>query len=248
MRPLLSDPFADRDDLPWEAFGAPSMSPDERATQRVLWEERCHEERYALALASERLRGFVETSQSTENLLWAQRMVRDEARHVELTTRVAAGLGMRPVRHPLADTSPPRPRRPAIDRVALDVTAALCVIETVNVALITASRDDTRDTLLRSVSSILINDGAYHSRRALAWLRESWFKLPVTSRLYVELQLPDVFSALEHGPCGVRMDLFYCTIFDLVIPQLERAGVHAEAAWERRPTASEEATPLRASS
>src|SRR5687767_14497945 len=131
MRPLLSDPFAaDRDELPWEAFGTTSMSPEERSKQRAIWEDRCHEERYALALASERLRGFVETSMSRESLLWAQRMVRDEARHVELTTRVAAGLGMRPSRHPLSETSPPRARRPAIDRVALDIAGALCVTET----------------------------------------------------------------------------------------------------------------------
>jgi hypothetical protein len=144
-----------------------------------------------------------------------------------------------------ADTSP----RAAIARNILSIC---CLSETVAVALIGAERLELPDGPLRELLSRIWADEVGHAR--FGWRYLAQLSLDDAERAAVAAYLPLALSALEqhelahipprawpaegaaYGLCdgADARTLFYETVEEVIIPQLEALGLPASQAWRDR--------------
>jgi len=146
-------------------------------------------------------------------------------------------------------------RRVAAARNLLSVS---CLSETVAVALIGAERLEMPEGALRDVLTRIWADEIGHARFGWAWLDAALPQLSDDERRALERYLPTALAHLEHhelahlpadsqppaegkvyGLCSGRdaRVLFYDTVTEVIVPELERRGLRAEAAWRGRKAA-----------
>jgi hypothetical protein len=139
-----------------------------------------------------------------------------------------------------------------------NVLAVCCLAETVAVALIGAERHDMPDGPLRELLTRIWADEVGHARFGWVTLARLAPTLDADERAAVARYLPLALGHLEahelaHLPLGPSWPdeaarfglcdgadartLFYDTVTDVIIPQLEAHGLPARDAWQHRRTA-----------
>jgi hypothetical protein len=184
----------------------------------------------------------------------------EEQHHGALCGAVVCALGGRaaawvdaPRSLPLYDDVSPK------EAVARHVLSVCCLSETVAVALIGAERLQMGDGPLRRLLSDIYADEVGHARFGWRFVQRhvtswSWAaKRRLSSYLSVALahleahQLAHISGgAAEPGQSGLDLGLcngadsralFYNTVRQVIVPQLERVGLSARAAWQERSVA-----------
>ena len=146
-------------------------------------------------------------------------------------------------------------RRVAAARNLLSVS---CLGETVAVALIGAERLEMPEGALRDVLTRIWADEIGHARFGWAWLDAALPQFSDDERGALARYLPTAFGHLERhelahlpadsqppaegkafGLCSGKdaRGLFYDTVTEVIVPELERRGLRAEAAWRGRKVA-----------
>lgn len=124
------------------------------------------------------------------------RMVRDEARHVELCRRLVRALGG-------TDDIPGEPRWVSSDereplpvRVVMTVTGSLCIGECLSTAILAATAKVTKDPLAKAVVTALARDESFHGQLGWTLLPQLWPLLGVKEQRRVKRSIAD---ALAHA-------------------------------------------------
>ncbi|HEY4182229.1 MAG TPA: ferritin-like domain-containing protein [Kofleriaceae bacterium] len=145
-----------------------------------------------------------------------------------------------------ADTTP----RAAVLR---NIISVACLSETVAVALIGAERLEMPDGPLRDLLTRIWSDEVGHARFGWRYVERVLPELTADERAAVERYLPVALAALEthelaHLPINAHWpedgatfglcdgsdarELFYDTVTDVILPQLEALGLAAAHAWQ----------------
>jgi hypothetical protein len=164
----------------------------------------------------------------------AVRVVRDEARHVELCRRMVRALGGTD-RIPGTPTwVRSNPKKPLLERVLSTTLGSLCIGETLSVALLAATRDVTKEPLAKATLTVLTADESVHSQLGWTLLPLLWPQAPKALRRQLAASVEPSLAyaqsvALEHGPEARPRNPFG----DL-LPSERAATFHAMASTIRR--------------
>lgn len=192
------------------------LSADERGQGQAAFAQRTLDEYRSQVGLTEFLQEVTELGCAFDILTAAVRVVRDEARHVELCRRMVVALGG-------SDVIPGTPTwvtsdrsRPVLERVLVSTFGSLCIGETFSMRLLVASRDAATFPLAKAVLTVLAKDESTHS--ALGWrlLPVLWPVAGKAMRKRVAALLPDlllasheaVFGEATHDEAGVEGDPF----------------------------------------
>lgn len=227
---------------------------------RRAWELRTLDEYRSQVAFTEMLSEMTELGLPFDILGAGIRVVRDEARHVELCRRMVVALGGsgKIARDPTFVRS--NKKLPIRDRILRCAMGSLCIGETVSVRLLAAVRDEAEDSLAKSVLQQLVADESVHSRfgwRLLEFLAET---LTPKERKTLQKLLPKYLHAAEKsvrgsavpaksenplvsgprmpfGSLGAdkRRQVFYRSIEEDVIRRFDKLGFDAYQAWATRP-------------
>ena len=155
-------------------FDRRAFSPREVAIGRDAWQHRTLDEYRSMVGLAEFLDELGQLGVAFEGVTTAVRVVRDEARHVELCSRMVVALGG-------SLKIPGEPewvrsdrRQPLLERVLSTIMGSLCVGETISVALLAATRDVTVEPLTRAVLTQLTADESIHSQLGWTLLPVLW--------------------------------------------------------------------------
>jgi hypothetical protein len=186
------------------------------------------------------------------------RMAQDELRHAAICARVITALGG------TARIQPAPPRRAAAhpdcgpeEWTLRGVIFGCCISETVNAARLAKRFAETGDAFIRSAFRSLLADERLHAQFGFYYLesRRGWLDGHPEIRRRLGRYLCFAFAALEREmgsvPIGARppseaeraiglpdltdlSETFQNTVLNACIPGLERFGIDARDAWERR--------------
>lgn len=159
----------------------------------------------------------------------AVRVVRDEARHVELCRRMVRALGG-------TDRIPGQPtyvrsavRKPLLERVLSTTLGSLCIGETLSVALLAATRDVTTDPLARAVLTTLTADEAVHSQLGWTLLPLLWPQTPRALRQKLVATVEPSLAYAEQVALEAGDDPAGRNPFGDLLPSERRAVFHHAA-------------------
>src|SRR4051812_285248 len=110
---------------------------------------------------------LTEAGCSFDLLVSATRVVRDEARHVELCRRMVVALGGTSALEGTPSWTRSQQSVPVRTRLLRTVVGSLCVGEMLSAAMISRARDFATDPLAHAVTASLARDEAFHGR--LGW-------------------------------------------------------------------------------
>ena len=192
------------------------------------------------------------------------RVVRDEARHVELCKRMLLAVGGRATIDGTPNFVRSDPRLPARLRILHTVVGSLCIGETVSVRLLAAVRDNTVDPLARSVITCLTADESIHSRFGWTLLGLMAPSLTTAEREEIDRRLPVYLAATAMVaapgsdpnevasdspnplatapanpfgslPAKARREVFFECLENDILKGFEALGIDARRAWDQRP-------------
>lgn len=180
------------------AFDPARYDDDDVTWARESWELRTLDEYRSQVGFTEFLLELTELGCAFDMLSAAVRVVRDEARHVELCRRLVNALGG-------SDEIPGEPKwvrsdaaEPLRVRAVQTITGSLCIGETLSTALLAATRDVTEDPLAREVVTALTRDESFHSQLGWTLLEQLWPVLTAREKKTVERRIAmDLESARE---------------------------------------------------
>lgn len=241
----------------FEAFKPSAYDRESLELGRVAWEMRTLDEYRSQVAFTELLMELTEMGFAFDILGTAVRVVRDEARHVELCRRMVAVLGG-------SETIPGEPTwvrsdptQPLMRRVVRTVIGSLCVGETFSVRMLAAVRDTTIDPLTRNVVTCLAADESIHSQFGWTVLEALAPHLSEEDRADIDATLPYFLGASEvmvvrsapqaeeslatapTNPFGFMNDkerarVFYDTLERDILRRLDALGIHGRKAWDAR--------------
>lgn len=162
-----------------------------------------------------------------------------------------------------ADVAAPRavPKHKDTTRLAAaarNVISVACMSETVAVALIGAERLEMEPGPLRELLTKIWSDEVGHARFGWTWLDRTLPTLSAAEIIAIERYLPYAFGALEshelahlpvgstppeagkaYGLCSGKdaRTLFFETVLEVIVPELEQRGLRASRAWTERKVA-----------
>ncbi|HMV70122.1 MAG TPA: ferritin-like domain-containing protein, partial [Myxococcota bacterium] len=231
----------------------PELTDDERAMAARTWRGRMVNEHVSAAvfagLVPQLMRAGVDPTAIAEVPL----MIGDELRHAEQCAGVVTALGL-PAVAPLPPIEP-LPEHEDVGRLEAalrNVLSVCCLSETVAVAVIRAEHAELEATRLGAVLAAILADEVRHARFGWRLLGQLAPSLDAEAKARLSAYLP---AALRHqiaweipklpvnlglrpevaaaGVCdgSLARELFFATIGDVVVPQLEAAGLDARAAW-----------------
>jgi len=258
-RRFLDDAFPP--ELSTAAFSAlseRSYTEEERQDGRAAWELRALDEYRSQVGFTELLMELTELGFAFDVLGVAVRIVRDEARHVELCRRMVRALGGSGVidQDPVYVRSDPA--QPLMKRVLHTVVGSLCGGETFSVRILAAVREETRDPTARAVVTCLAADESIHSQFGWTLLRLLVPHLSDSDRAEISELLPGVLAACESlmtrpdtsggehalaaatvNPFGClsdrrRNEVFHDSLERDVLRRFAELGFDARAAWDAR--------------
>ncbi|MFT3712104.1 MAG: diiron oxygenase [Archangium sp.] len=182
----------------FEQFDARTYDADTISWARESWELRTLDEYRSQVGFTEFLMELTELGCAFDTITAAVRVVRDEARHVELCRRLVNALGG-------TDEIPGEPKWVRSDereslkvRVLQTLTGSLCIGETLSTALLAATRDVTVDPLAKEVVTALTRDESFHSQLGWTLLEQLWPAANAKERKRVERRIKlDLESAHE---------------------------------------------------
>jgi hypothetical protein len=183
-----------------EAFArfSPSVySEAELTSGRRAWQARALDEYRSQVLLTQLLNELTELGAAFDVLGLGIRVVRDEARHVELCRRMVTALG--------GDNALPGepgwvradPQLPLLQRILWTTTGFLCVGETASTQLIVEVRDAASDPLSHAVLSCLAADESIHGQFGWTLLELLAPELTPADRDQVREWLPRFIEGLE---------------------------------------------------
>jgi hypothetical protein len=186
------------------------------------------------------------------------RFADEERTHGALCAAVLQALGGDPRAEVAAPGALPRHADVApVEAVTRNIVSVSCLSETVAVAILTTERCEMPEGDLRDVISRILADEIGHARFGWRWLAEVAPGFDAAARARLGAYLRVAFAALErheldHVSLGVRFPagaaayglcdgdetraLFYETVDQVILPQLEAHGLPARAAWDERPS------------
>jgi hypothetical protein len=248
---------ARRPDLP----DLPELTAEERAMAARTWRGRMVNEHVSAQVFASLVPQMMRAAVPAELIAQLPAYVADELRHAEQCASVVLALGHDPVA-PLPEILevPTHTDVGPLEGVLRNVISVCCMSETVAVSVIRAEQAELDGTALGEVLDTILADEITHARFGWRFLgrmvrlldddaraRLSAYlvpalrhqiayevpKLPVNSGLRPEVAMAGVCDGLE------ARQLFYDTVEQVIVPQLEQAGLAARDAWAeaRRPAA-----------
>lgn len=175
----------------FSAFDASRYDSETLEWARESWQLRTLDEYRSQVGFTEFLMEVTELGCAFDTLTAAVRVVRDEARHVELCRRLVVVLGG-------TDEIPGEPkwvrsdaREPLQVRVVLTITGSLCIGECLSTAILAATRKVTKDKLARDVVTALTRDESFHGQLGWTLLPQLWPMLSVKEQRRVRARIAD---------------------------------------------------------
>ncbi len=177
----------------------------------------------------------------------------EERRHGIMCGAVVVAAGGRAVADvPAADAFPDHEDTTPLCALARNVVSIACMAETVAVALIGQERDDMAPGTLHTLLTRIWADEVGHARFGWRLLPTILERMSTEERADLEAYLPVAFERheLAHLPLGAVLceggaalglcsgrearGLFYDTVAQAIVPGLDRLGLRAGDAWEKR--------------
>lgn len=216
---------------------------------------RALDEQRSLLAFSELLAELAEARAPIDVIGSLTRVVRDEARHVDLCGRLVESLGGFGSDAPEPHWVRSDKRIPLKRRILKTIVGSLCVGETVSIAMIRGVRDHASDPLAHEVLTQMLTDESFHSRFGWWWLEHT--ELTDEDHLWVRKYLKNLLPAVEKGvrpsakamsrkgkytynPFGSMMpkerdDAFMWSMTQRILPEFDRLGFDATSIWNNRP-------------
>lgn len=173
------------------AFDASRYDDDTLEWARASWQLRTLDEYRSQVGFTEFLMEVTELGCAFDTVTAAVRVVRDEARHVELCRRLVVALGG-------TDEIPGEPkwvrsdaREPLPVRVVLTITGSLCIGECLSTAILAATRRVTKDKLAKEVVTALTRDESFHGQLGWTLLPQLWPILSVKEQRRVRARIAE---------------------------------------------------------
>lgn len=222
------------------------------------WQLRALDEYRSQVAFTELLMELTECGFAFDILGTAVRVVRDEARHVELCRRMVETLGgsTKIAQSPTYIRSDRR--LPLRVRVLRTLVGSLCIGETISVGLLNGVRNNTPDPLARAVVTCLLADESIHSRFGWSLLPMLLPTLTAAERADLDATLPIYLSATVQVvkasapaaqsenplacapanpfgslPASAREEVFRHSLEHEVLRPFEALGVNARGAWDK---------------
>ena len=250
--------YADAEPIDFGAFRAGDYEPRELARGRKSFVLRFLDEQRSLLAFSELLAEMCEAGAPVDVIGSLTRVVRDEARHVEICGRIVDLMGGWPEGAPEANWVRSDKRLPLRTRILRTVVGSLCIGETISVAMIQGVRQHATDPVVHASLTRMLADESFHSRFGWWWLELEAPRLTPEERVQLEGYAGRALAHIErgarpsqevaagasqqryeHGPFGTmspveREAAFLKVVHGTILPGLERAGIDGTRAWARR--------------
>jgi hypothetical protein len=237
----------------FDAFDATRYSRKELMRGRRAWELRALDEYRSQVAFTEMLAEMTALRLPFDILGAAIRIVRDEARHVELCRRMVLVLGGDGKIQKSPDFVGANKKLSTRERILRCAMGSLCIGETISVRLLAAVRDEAQDELSRHVLHQLVKDESIHSQ--FGWRLFEYLVPSLSRKEHRTLQklLPNYFkhvaktvrasagsNLLLNGPampfgslCAERRQATFLRSMEHdVVPRFEKLGFDANRAWQ----------------
>lgn len=214
---------------------------------------RALDEQRSLVAFSELLAEMSEAGAPIDVIGSLARVVRDEARHVDLCGRVVTRLGGFGEDAPSPSWVRSDRRAPLRDRILKTVIGSLCIGETISVAMLAGVRESATDPFVSRLLTQMLADESFHSRFGWWWLESERARITREERAMLDAWLPKVLASIDAmrpegaalaapyvaSPFGsmaprARAEALDRAIERTILPGLERAGIDGRGAWARR--------------
>lgn len=146
------------------AFDPSVYSEQDLSWGRAAWQLRALDEYRSQVAFTELLHELTQLGASFDVIGTCVRVVRDEARHVELCRRMVHALGGTSVIPGQPNWVTSSKELPLRERVLATALSSLCVGETISVRLLAGVRDESADPLTRAVVTTFVADESIHGR------------------------------------------------------------------------------------
>lgn len=156
------------------AFDASRYDEETLSWARETWQLRTLDEYRSQVGFTEFLSELTQLGCTFDILTAGVRVVRDEARHVELCRRLVVALGGEnqiPGEPRWVSTNP---NEPALVRVVETLVGSLCIGECLSTAILAATRKVTKDPLAKAVVTQLTRDESFHGQLGWTLLPRLW--------------------------------------------------------------------------
>ena len=253
--------FTGVEEFDWARLANEGHSATQRERGRRSFILRALDEQRSLLAFSELLAELAEQRAPIDVIGSLSRVVRDEARHVDLCGRVVDSLGGFGSNAPDAKWVRSDKRLPLRRRVLKTIVGSLCVGETISVSMIRGVRDNATDVTVHAVLTQMLSDESFHSRFGWWWLEQA--DVTDKEREWVNRYLTKLLPAVERGvrpsdeklarnqddyvysPFGSmkfkeRDAAFDWAMHDRVIPSFDKLGFDATAIWKAHKAAQQE--------
>lgn len=251
MLDLRREAAARRPDL----VDLPELTPEERQMAIRTWRGRMVNEHASAQVFAGLVPQLMRAAISPTVIAQVPRMISDELRHAEQCAGVVLALGGEPVAPlPQLETFPTHDDVQPLEGLVRNLISVSCMSETVAVSIIRAEQAELDGTVLGGVLSTILADEIQHARFGwkllgvllpmldeaahtrlaayveIALAHQCAYELP---KLPVNLGLRAEVAAAGVCDGGAARALFFDTIEQIIVPQLDAAGLHASEAWSR---------------
>jgi hypothetical protein len=238
----------------------PELTDEERAMAARTWRGRMVNEHISAQVFASLVPQLMRAAVPPSILAQVPAYITDELRHAEQCAGVVLALGHEPVA-PLPEIQkvPEHEDVGPLEAAVRNVLSVGCLSETVAVSIIRAEQAELAGTTLGGVLDSILADEISHARFGWGFLGEVLpllddaarerldAYLVVALRHQIEFEVPKLpinaglrRVVAQAGVCdgGFARELFYDTIGQVIVPQLDAAGLAGSAAWaEARATA-----------
>jgi hypothetical protein len=233
-----------------------AIDPALRPAVQATWRGRMINEHGSAPVFDGLARQLRAAGASAEHVAACERFAEEERTHGALCGAVVEAFGG----EARAEVDAPLPFPDHRDVAPLEgalrnVISVGCLAETIAVAIISAERLEMPEGDLRRLLTRILADEIGHARFGWRFLAEAAPELDAAARARLGAYLAVAFASVErhelrhlpavtHFPEGAAAyglcsgaearELFYDTVRDVIVPQLEAHGIAAGAAWKAR--------------
>ena len=234
----------------------PELDPDTLAVARSTWRGRMVNEHISAQVFAGLVPQLMRAGVAAARQAAVAGMIAEEMHHARLCAAVLAGLGELPrAELPELAAMPRHEDCSALEGLLRNVLSVSCLSETVAVALIQAERQEIEVPEIAEILRQILGDEVRHARFGWTLLEELGPDLDPALRERLGDYLAVAFAHLEtheiahlapgpspsaaaamYGVCdgNEARHVFYATVTDVIVPQLEAQGLPAARAWAQR--------------